>query len=314
MSPVHVAVAAIVNDQHEVLIALRPEDTHQGGLWEFPGGKVEAGEQVTEALQREISEELGIDILASRPLIQILYDYPDKSVLLDVHRIDSFAGQPQGMEGQPLRWQSIDELDAAEFPAANRSIIRALTMPEHYVITGAFDGEQDFIRRFDTVLKAGERLIQLRLKPELDAGLRQSLQEQAFSMCQSVGAKLLVNTVTETFVPQHAHGLHLSSRALKQLHRRPVPSDMLLSASCHNAIELEKATKLDVDTILLSPVRETQSHPGVPGIGWAQFGTLVQSVDRPVYALGGMKRSDVNTAIRYGGQGVAAISAFWNHE
>jgi 8-oxo-dGTP diphosphatase len=314
MSLVHVAVAAIVNDQHEVLIALRPENTHQGGFWEFPGGKVEAGEQVVEALQREISEELGIDVLSSRPLIQIRHDYPDKSVLLDVHRVDSFAGQPKGMEGQPLRWQSVDKLDESEFPAANRGIIRALTMPEHYVITGSFDGEQDFISRLDAVLNAGEQLIQLRLKSGLDTELRQNLQEQAFSICQSVGARLLVNTTIETFNPEHAHGLHLSSRELMQSQQRPVSREVLLSASCHNATELERAMKLDADILLLSPVRETQSHPGIPGMGWAEFGQLVQDVDRPVYALGGMTGSDVDTAIRYGGQGVAAISAFWNHE
>ncbi|ARN74729.1 8-oxo-dGTP diphosphatase MutT [Oceanicoccus sagamiensis] len=123
---VHVAVGVIVDSQQNILIALRPEDSHQGGLWEFPGGKVEKGETVEAALSRELNEELGLTLISCRPLIEIRHDYPDKSVLLDVWWVDDFTGQPEGKEGQPIQWVSASELSGYTFPAANTPIIHAV--------------------------------------------------------------------------------------------------------------------------------------------------------------------------------------------
>ena len=106
----HVAVAAIVNDAQQVLLARRPEHTHQGGLWEFPGGKCEPGEAVEAALEREIYEELGIRTGVCRPLIRVPHRYTDRSVLLDVWRVDAFEGQPYGREGQAVEWVHIEDL------------------------------------------------------------------------------------------------------------------------------------------------------------------------------------------------------------
>ena len=89
---VHVAAAAIFDDRGRVLISRRPAHLHQGDLWEFPGGKLEPGESVESALHRELYEELGICVQAARPLIRVLHDYHDKSVLLDVWRVDNFTG------------------------------------------------------------------------------------------------------------------------------------------------------------------------------------------------------------------------------
>jgi len=124
--PVHVAVAVIVNSNSEVLIALRHKDQHQGGLWEFPGGKLESQEYVHDALSREIKEELGLQIMQSRPLIKVAHDYGDKSVFLDVWLVTEYLGQPKGCEGQSLRWCAIEALKIEEFPAANVPIIAAL--------------------------------------------------------------------------------------------------------------------------------------------------------------------------------------------
>jgi len=125
-STVHVAVAVIVNSGNEVLIALRHLHQHQGGLWEFPGGKVETGETVFNALVRETQEELAVTIQAAKPLIKIAHDYGDKSVLLDVWTVSEFTGTPQGQEGQALRWCGITDLVDDDFPAANAAIINAL--------------------------------------------------------------------------------------------------------------------------------------------------------------------------------------------
>lgn len=125
-SSVHVAVGVLLNDKREVLIALRPAQSHQGGLWEFPGGKVESGESVEHALNREFEEELGISVQSCSPLTQIRHEYTDKSVLLDVWRIESFSGIPKGREGQSIEWRALSQLEAADFPKANEPIIRAL--------------------------------------------------------------------------------------------------------------------------------------------------------------------------------------------
>lgn len=130
MSLVHVAVAVIVNEYKQVLIALRQSHQHQGNLWEFPGGKVEAGEATDVALVREIKEELGIKIVNPAPLIEIKYDYPDKSVLLDVWSTTYFEGKPQGLEGQTIQWCSITALTNFDFPAANKPIIEAIQATE----------------------------------------------------------------------------------------------------------------------------------------------------------------------------------------
>ena len=92
---VHVAAAAIVNSDNEILISQRAADVHQGGLWEFPGGKLESGELVQQALLRELDEELGISATSYRPLIKVTHQYPDKTVLLDVWKVDDYTGQPR---------------------------------------------------------------------------------------------------------------------------------------------------------------------------------------------------------------------------
>ena len=132
MSEVHVAVGVVRNEGGEVLISLRHPDSHQGGLWEFPGGKVEVGESLESALARELREELGIDIGRLAPLLQVRHDYGDKQVLLDVWLVDSFQGEAQGLEGQDTKWVTPLQLVDYEFPAANYPIleaVRALKLP-----------------------------------------------------------------------------------------------------------------------------------------------------------------------------------------
>ena len=125
MKRVHVAAAVIRGVDGRILIARRADTQHQGGLWEFPGGKVEAGESVEAALGRELKEELGIVVEAARPLIQVQHDYPDKQVLLDVWEVSAFTGEPHGAEGQPLAWVAQRELADYAFPAANQPIVAA---------------------------------------------------------------------------------------------------------------------------------------------------------------------------------------------
>jgi 8-oxo-dGTP diphosphatase len=123
---VHVAVAVILNDRGEVLLTRRHQNSHQGGFWEFPGGKLEAGEDLAAALRREIFEEIALEILAHEPLLEVEHDYGDKRVLLDVHRVTAFKGEPRPCEGQPMRWVSLSSLRDYAFPAANEPIVSCL--------------------------------------------------------------------------------------------------------------------------------------------------------------------------------------------
>lgn len=122
---VHVAVGVIQRDEN-ILIALRPDHIHMGGFWEFPGGKVDAGETVQQALVRELQEELAIVVTGFEPLMKIVHDYPDKSVCLDVWFVTNFAGEPKGVEGQEVRWVSKHDLASYDFPAANKAIVAKL--------------------------------------------------------------------------------------------------------------------------------------------------------------------------------------------
>ena len=122
---VHVAVGVIVRDQ-EYFLTKRLDSAHQGGKWEFPGGKVEKDETVAQALHRELQEEIAIDILSCYPLIEIDHDYGDKKVRLDVYVVDNFQQEPVAQEGQQSGWFTLDELIKLDFPAANAAIVEAL--------------------------------------------------------------------------------------------------------------------------------------------------------------------------------------------
>jgi len=308
---VHVAVGVIVNDRGSILIAKRPDQTHQGGLWEFPGGKVEPGETLFDALKRELREELAIDVLTTEPLIKIRHDYGDKIVLLDVHKVIRFAGEPQGNEGQPIQWVSPEQLTNHEFPAANVPIITAINLPKRLLITGEFINPGDFLIRIDIALQKGVRLVQLRVK---DPETILSLADDVAKICEQYSAKLLLNTSSDIFSqisPQKNVGLHFNSVNLLACNSRPVAKDILLSASCHNQTEIDHAQKIGVDFMCVSPVQATISHPEQQGIGWNKFSQLLEGAIIPAYALGGMKESDLSIALAHGAQGIAAISEWW---
>ena len=121
-----VTAGVIRNNTRQVLVVRRALGQSLSGFWEFPGGKVEEGESVECALNREFEEELGISVQACTELTQVKHEYADKSVMLDVWRIEKFSGIPQGREGQVIEWRALSKLRAADFPKANERIIRIL--------------------------------------------------------------------------------------------------------------------------------------------------------------------------------------------
>ncbi|PCI07163.1 MAG: pyrophosphohydrolase [Gammaproteobacteria bacterium] len=313
---VHVAVAVIVDQANMVCLSLRHTDAHQGGLWEFPGGKVENNETIVQALQREIKEELDIHIISSRSLITIKHNYQDKSVCLHVYKILSYTGEATSKEGQQVKWVSIEDLPGYDFPKANAAILKSLQLPDKYLITGEFTDTNDFIQKLKRSLDVGITLVQIRLKHDSmeDEANAQSLLGQAAILCESAGARLMLNisaslNASIDFSSFNFDGFHADSQTLSKLSRRPHAT--LFSASCHNNDELLKAVELGADFVVLSPVQQTVSHPGMRGMGWVRFSNMIEGLTIPVYALGGVSEDDMETAWANGAQGVSAISAFW---
>jgi 8-oxo-dGTP diphosphatase len=308
---IHVAAGVVEDPQGRILVTRRPEAVHQGGLWEFPGGKLEPGETPVEGLARELREELGIRVLSSRPLIRVHHDYGDRRILLDVHRVTAFAGDPGGHEGQPMAWVHPDDMAPEIFPAADRPVISALRLPELYLITGEDPGVPDrFLDRLSRALSGGIRLVQLRAHALGNAEYA-DLAESAFRLCERHGARLLLNRAPSLVRDLPCHGLHLTASRLAELARRPLDGRRLVGASCHGADDLACAALLGLDYVLLSPVLATTSHPDARPLGWEGFARLVDAAALPVYALGGLGPPDLDQVFSTGGQGIAAIRGLW---
>lgn len=310
MQLIHVAVGVIIGVDSKILIAQRAQQAHQGGLWEFPGGKVATGESVLDALARELHEELAINVTATTPLLQIRHDYGDKHVLLDVHKVTAFIGTACGNEGQPILWVHLSALNQFNFPAANRAILTALKLPDKMLITGAASSTDEYLKRTERALSNGIRMVQLRC-PDLSNQEYISLASKMQPLCAAYDAQLVLNTSLTNFSGITATGLHLNRHDLLKLSARPVADTVLFGASCHNAAEIAQARKVGADYITLSPVAATTSHPGASVLGWNQFAALTQQAGRPVFALGGMGEGDISVARAFGGHGIAAISCWW---
>ena len=312
-SHLQVAAAVISNKKGEILIARRHDHLHQGGLWEFPGGKIELGETAREALSRELHEELGIDITVARPLIRIPHTYPDRKVLLDVWRVERFEGEAHGREGQAVKWVEPDSLPGYPFPAANLAIIKAARLPDRYLITpepGDPEMWKAFLVQLEQVLARGLRLVQFRAKGLTDEAYLK-LGREVNSLCSAYNAKLLLNGKLELVDEIGAQGVHLTSTQLMGITERPLPENYWIAASTHSREELNHACRVGLDFVVASPVRVTRSHPDAEPIGWEGFLELTEASTIPVYALGGMKAQDIGTAWEHGGQGIAAIRGLW---
>ncbi len=308
--PLRVAVGVVQDPAGRVLITRRHDHLHQGGLWEFPGGKIEPAETTESALARELREEIGIEVLGSEPLISIPWCYPDRRVVLEVRRVTRYRGYATGVEGQPLSWALTAHLRATDFPQANRPIIAALRLPAHYVISPDVGNEREWLAALDSALARGYRLVQFRVRPAR-AG-RSALAAEALQRCRRAGARLLINGDPALAERIGADGVHLPAHQLGQITQRPLPAERWVAASSHDARELARAAALNVDFAVLSPVAPTASHPHAEPLGWARFAALVAEAPLPVYALGGMRGSDAGIAREHGGQGIAAIRGLWD--
>ena len=291
----------------EYLLAQRPVGKVYAGYWEFPGGKVEPGETVRAALIREIQEELGVTIDRAWPWLCCEYSYPHANVRLKFFRTTSWHGTIKPIEHSGFAWVRIgDEAPVEPVLPANGPILRALTLPSIYAISNAAEnGVEAELKRLQGALDKGLRLIQIRDKT-LPASERLRFAQAVMAKAAAhPDALVLVNDDESLARAIGAHGLHLSSTRLLQLTRRPAHE--WVAASCHSTEELAHAVSIGIDFAVLGPVLPTASHPGMPGIGWTQFSSLIERSPIPVFALGGMQTATQDTAMDAGAHGIALM-------
>lgn len=317
MTAVAVAVGVLQRADGRVLVAHRDAARHEGGKLEFPGGKVEADESASQALERELVEEIGVRPTQSEPLLRLRHDYADRSVELIVFRVSAWQGEARGAEEQPLEWLEPTALAVDRFPAANRPIIAALCLPPLYLITpetadGSERARQTIVEGVQRAIDNGIRLIQLRA-PGLNARSWHELVAAVAEQAAAVGdCRLLANAppAAAADLPPGV-GLHLNATAVRGLDARPQTGGGLLGCSCHDGPELAAAEAVGADLTVLGPVRPTPSHPEAAGMGWERFADHAATTTLPLYALGGVGPQDLNQARSAGGIGVAGIRGFW---
>lgn len=304
-------VAAIIHDTHQqVLLTYRNAKQHQGERWEFPGGKVEATETLENALARELDEELGITPIDSTPFLTLTYEYPEKTVKLHFYEVWQFTGEPQGREGQTMKWWPIRTLPELPFPDANVPVVAALQLPaQWFVLTAsAAEAEQQLMSVLSENCVGG-----VYLRGEYSLALIKRLvqlcqEAQCLSLLPARDSSELAATL-QTAVSTGASGVHLPERVAASVAALPA-SPLLYSTACHSFESLQQAERLGVNFAFLSPVKATQTHPNAASLGWQQFSQWAQAVAIPVYALGGLGPKDMRTARAQGARGIAGISGF----
>lgn len=182
--------------------------------------------------------------------------------------------------------------------------------PHYYLITADnFKKSEIFLNNLARCLENGITLVQLRVK-SISILEYKTLANDVIKLCHKYNAKIILNNYVEMVEELNADGVHLTSSSLLSCNNRPLNNSYIVSASCHNKIELIHAQRIHLDFVTLSPVLKTMSHPHVPPLGWKQFQQLAELVNLPIFALGGLKQNELGCAIKYGAHGIAGISAF----
>lgn len=311
MKKTQIVLGILFNKSKEVLITLRSELQSSPGLWEFPGGKVEIGENLDTALKREMREELGINIIKISPLIQVSHRNSEESLSLNVYEILSFTGTPTGLEKQPLVWSKVNNLINYNFPEANLSIIDALLLPKKYMFIPLGEKPCAVLSNLKKALETGIKLICLQAPGSYNPEFR-DLATDIVGLCAN-GVKLMIQGPSEWLGDFPYAGWQLSSDQLYKYASkgRFFPIGRSLSASCHNAEEIALASKLNVNFLTLSPVLPTTTHPEASPIGWDTSRELIRKTNKPVFLMGGLSPKDIEQALLVGAQGVAGIREFW---
>jgi 8-oxo-dGTP diphosphatase len=301
---VEVAAAVIERADGAFLLAQRPPGKVYAGYWEFPGGKVEPGEAVEQALARELHEELGIEVEASYPWLTRVFTYPHATVRLNFRRVVRWKGEPHPREDQAIAWQTPGGPLVEPMLPANAPVLASLALPAEYAVTDAARwGVAGMLSRIERRLAGGLKLLQVR-EPRLSGDEREAFTAAVVALARRHGCKVMVKAPF-----RGADGIHYTASELLRLQQRP--QGLLAAASCHDRAELERAMSLGLDFAVLGPVKATASHPGSATLGWEKFTTIAAGSTLPVYAIGGLVPEDLGRARRAGAHGLAMVSGAW---
>lgn len=304
---IHVACGVLINPQGEVLLAQRPEGKVAAGWWEFPGGKIEAGETALAALTRELHEELGVTVRVAEPLIRFRHAYTNRTVILDTWRVSGFEGVPRSLEGQALRWLPVARFaELSPLLPTVEPIQRALTLPRTLVFTPPVIDAAALLAGLPHL--PARCLLRLRC-PGLGESAYSDLARTVLLAATALGIAVLLDRDPAQVAALGAAGWYATSAALMRCAERPAAG--LALASVHDAPQLAQAQSLGFDAAVLGPVQPTASHPGAPTLGWPGFAALRADLPLPVYAIGGVGAEDWPAARAANAQGFAGISAYW---
>ncbi|MCD8505265.1 MAG: Nudix family hydrolase [Burkholderiaceae bacterium] len=310
-SIIDVAVGVLITPAGKVLLGDRPAGKPWAGWWELPGGKLEAGETVMQALSRELHEELGIELITATPWVTYVHHYPTTTVRLFFCRVTGWKGEPASLEQQQLKWADIDTAtDLPDLLPAAYPPLRWLQLPTTYLISSVQSaaGLPAFMNKLQTAMQQGVKLVQWR-EPDWQGGEMLAAFDQVKNICHAHGAKLLVNSVHEEGLWDRADGVHFRAvDAGKQATRPDSLADKLVGISTHNEQELTLAREFGADFVVLGPVLPTASHPGAPTLGWDEFERLNQSAGLPAFAIGGQSPATLTLAQSRGAHGIAGIA------
>lgn len=305
---IEASVGIIFNESFQLLMAERPQSKTWSGWWEFPGGKIEKGETPLEALKRELKEEIGISVIDAEKWIVRKYAYEDYEVILHFYKVTQWSGNIEAKEEQKISWVLPDNNVVSPILPANDLIFKAISLPDIYAITNAYEYSGNFLNKVEQQLNNGLGLIQIREKA-ISKNAFIELTKEIIQMAGNFDAKVMINSDINLAYKLNADGVHLNSSLLHRLSE--IPKDLIVSASCHSARDIEKAMTMDVSFVVLSPVQKTQSHPNTTPIGWDSFSKITQNYSIPIYALGGMKQNDIENAFNAGAIGIASQRAIW---
>ncbi len=319
---IHVVAGLIRHPKktQQLFFTRRRPGQHLEGLWEIPGGKLQAGESRFHGLKRELREELGIEVLSARPWHTSTYHYADKTIHLDVWEVLRYSGKAHGREGQETKWLKPAQTDRYDFPPADAPVLRALTLPSRLLITpelAALDPQQ-VVTGYSLLMKQRRYPLTLFRSHQMDDREYFALALQLQQVASLNGAEIIIHRPSLKSLQQKRferfRRRHLSAKLLQQLQQSDLSDSIMWSASCHTLSELQRAQSLGCRFGLLSAVRKTSSHPDADVLGWYGFSRLSRHVSLPLYALGGVRRQDLTLARYQGATGVAGIGDFWAME
>lgn len=294
-----------------VLLAQRPANKIWAGYWEFPGGKIEAGESPADAIERELREELGIATGEIAPWLERSFDYPHGRVRLRFMRVLNWTGEPQGCEGQSLTWCQPPNVGVAPLLPANAPILKALALPPIIAITPPHETPLDLaLRKVAAGLQRhGWRWLQVR-RCDAHGDLSEQEWQQWSALGARYGCRVSLNASLSVTRRLGAQAWHANSANLAQLRERPAGM-VCVGASVHDSAAIDRVSRLGLDYAVLGAVHATTSHPGQTGLGWDGWSDIIGHTTVPVFAIGGLNTSDLETATRRGAHGLAMIRGAW---